>query len=198
GERVGVRADGHPRRAADRVDVLVAHRGDEDAGLAAVGDDEVAHGVEGIDAATTGDRAERATGLVGQIRRHGHTHDVPRRNPAEVVEAIAGDVGAQTLAHVGATQALEHRGNPTVHHPAGEEVAQRVAGRVVRVRIAVHGEPAPARDGDLVQQPRGAAPVVDAGELQVRDLYVHPRCFGDGDRLAHRVRDVVRLVTDVR
>ena len=106
-ERVGVGAHQHPRGAADLVDVLLAHRRDQDARRPAVGDQEVADGVQRIDASAPRDLAERAARVLGLVRRDGDTHDVPRRDAPEVGEAFARQVRADPRARLGPAEPLE-------------------------------------------------------------------------------------------
>src|SRR5256712_7297056 len=115
----------------------------------------------------------------------GDAHDIPRGNAAEVVEAVVRDVRANAGAHLRAAEALEHRRNSSLDDPAGKKVAERVGGRVVGVGVAVHRETALPGGRDLAEKPAGAAPVVDARELQVRDLHVDARRLRDRDRLVY-------------
>ena len=77
GQRVGVRAGEHPRRARDLANVRLGHRRDQDACLTAVGHDEVTDRVEGIHGAAARHVAKRAARVLGEMRGHGDAHHVP-------------------------------------------------------------------------------------------------------------------------
>ena len=67
-QRVGVRTDRDPWGARDLADVLLAHRRDQDPRRASVGEEEVAHGVQGVDPPSARDFTERAAGVSRLMR----------------------------------------------------------------------------------------------------------------------------------
>ena len=50
---------------------------------------------------------------------------------------------------------------------------------------------------DCTEEPIGATPAVDTGQLQMRDLHVNTAAFADIDRLGHRFEHIVRLISDM-
>ncbi len=89
-------------------------------------------------------------------------------------------------------------GTPPSWTQRGSRLRNGIGARVVGVLVAVDLHAAPARGVDLGEEPPGTAPVVHAGQLQMRDLDVDARGLADRDRLAHRLEDLVGLVADVR
>src|SRR6267378_2619488 len=122
------------------------------------------------------------------------THDAPMISRT----SVSLDLRANSRAHLAAGEPFEHCRDPAFDDPAGQEVAQRIGGGVVRVRVAVHGPPATTGRGDLLEHAAGAAPVVDTGELEVGDLHVNAGRLRDGDRFADGLAAVVGLVANVR
>ena len=120
--------------------------------MAAVGDDDVAHGVEGIDPPPSGERPEVEAGVCRVRRRPGNAHDVPRRDPSEVVEAVTREVVADTFANRRMSQPLEHRRDAALLRPARQQIAKRIRRGVVRVLIAVDLEATAPRGLDLPQE----------------------------------------------
>ena len=115
----------------------------------------------------------------------------------KLVRPWRADLVPDARAHVAHAEPLEHGRDAVLHHPARQQVAQRIGGGVVGIGVAVHRQPAAARGLDLAEEAGGAAPVVDAGELQVGDLHVHAGGLGDRDRLAHGLEAAIGLVAHV-
>ena len=187
-------------RRDDRVHVGVGHRRDQDARLPAIGHEDSRRPRRS--ASTPRLRAMSPSvrpawsGRCGETATRTTSQDGMRPKLVSPFRAMS---SRMRRADVAAAEPLEHRRDAAVHDPAREQVAQRVGGGVVGIGVAVHRHArGGARPRSRASSRRGAAPVVDAGELQVRDLHVHAGGLGDGDRLAHGVEDVVGLVAHVR
>ena len=74
----------------------------------------------------------------------------------------------------GVAEPAEHRREAARLDPEREQVPEWIRGAGVRVGVAVHLNAPATRGVDLREELPGAAPIVEAGELHVDDLDVHP------------------------
>src|SRR5262245_30681232 len=91
-QRGAIRADQHRRRTDDGLDVSLIHTGDEDTGVAMIGDEVVANRIQGIARALTRHVTHSTPSVLRLVRRDGDTDGVPGRNPAKIVQPLRLDV----------------------------------------------------------------------------------------------------------
>src|SRR5262249_56141674 len=116
------------------------------------------------------------------------TDGSPRRDGAEVVEAITGDGGADASADGGLREAVQHRRDAALLHPGRQQIAQRIGRGLVGVLIAVDPYAAAPRPLDLVEELLRLAPVVGPRNLYVPHLHVDSRPLTHPPHLADRLQ----------
>ena len=95
-------------------------------------------------------------------------------------------------------EALEHRLDPALEHPVGQERAQRGAGCGVGIDVGHHVLTAfRARGVDQAERALHLAPVGPARRLDVAHLHGHARLAPDADGLGHRGEEGRALAADV-
>src|SRR5712691_6135742 len=76
-QRGTIRADQHRRRTDDGLDVGLIHAGNEDTGVAMIGDEVVAYSIQGVATALTRHITDGTPSVVRLVRRDGDTDGVP-------------------------------------------------------------------------------------------------------------------------
>src|SRR5215468_8264042 len=91
-QRGAIRADQHRGCTDDGLDVGLIHAGNEDAGVAMIGDEVVAHCLQGIATALTRYITHGTSSVLRLVRRDGDTDGVPGWNSPEIIQPVRLDV----------------------------------------------------------------------------------------------------------
>src|SRR5215471_2535598 len=196
-QRGAIRADQHRRRTDDGLDVGLIHAGDEDTGVAMIGDEVVAHRLQGIATALTRYVTHGTPGVLWLVWRDGDTDGVPGWNPAKIVQPVRLDVVPQASPHCRVCQALEHSGHAILLHPGRQQVPEGIRCYRVGILIAIEAHAALTCRFDCRQKLRGSAPIITAGEFEMSDLHVDIAGLTYGDGFLHGGKDAVRFIPDM-
>src|SRR4029450_1858052 len=106
------------------LDIFLSHGGDQDAGVAPVGDEVVADGIQRVTGTVAGDVVDGTAGVFRVVRRDGEAERIPRWNPSQVIQAMGGQFFPYTGSDRRLAQPLEHALHATLLNPGREQVAQ--------------------------------------------------------------------------
>src|SRR5215475_8549756 len=98
-QRGAIRAYEHRRRTHDLLDIGLIHASDENTGVATVGDEIVAHSIQGVAATVTRHVTHATPSVLRLVRRDGDTDGVPRRDTTKIVQPLYIDVVPQARPH---------------------------------------------------------------------------------------------------
>ena len=200
--RVGAHAD--QRMPQPRAHIVFVHDRNDDRALAAVGNDEIHHGVARILPHRLPDRRERHPFVLAQLgsehQRQHHAVAAARSVPLILPGGggRVGHVGFDLLALRRILEPSQHLVEPALAHPQRQARVEAVRRTRVRIQIRRHVQPARPRRLDALQHLRHLAPVRLVRCLQVPDLRGNVGPLGDREHFVERLEDLGTLRSLVR
>ena len=182
-----------------RADIVLGHDGDDDRALAAVGDDEIHHGVARVLSHRLADLGQAHPLVLSQLRvQHRREHDAVAAAGAVPLilprgSRAVGHVGLDPIAQRRIAEPRQHLVEAALAHPQRQAGVEAVRRARVGILVRRHVQAARMRRLNPRQDLRHLAPVGFVRRLEMPDLRGEMCLLGNREHFVERFEDAAAL-----